>query len=220
MALRESPFLPHPWGLHGLPSSARALTLVEIMVAMTLLATVMAGFLAAFVQSRRISESSVMHAAASSLIYGLVEQMKGLDYNTLLPSAVADAQAPASSSPPYIRVRLNQDEVVWLQTVHTAADDPDGPQAPTTTPAATATAASLGAIDNVVGPLPLSSIGGASSQPLTMRIWVWVDEIPDADNDVSEVKKVTLVYAYDYLDGRTTRTAIDREVFLRTRFDQ
>lgn len=203
------------------PQSAQhGLTLVEVMVAMILLATVLLGFLGTFVQSRRISESSVMHAAATSLIYGVIEQMKGLDYSTLLPSTATDPEAPAASSPPYIRVRINQDDVVWLQTVYTTAASGLGPQAPTSTPSPTATAASLGAVDNIVGPLPLSSVSGANSQQLTMHVWVWVDEIPNAAKDVTEVKKVTLVYSYNYLDGRTTRTAIDHEVFLRTRYDQ
>ncbi len=187
---------------------------------MTILATVMAGFLGTFVQSRRISESSVMHAAASSLIYGMVEQIKGLDYNTLLPSTAADANAPVSSSPPYIRVRINQDQVFWLQTVYTTAASGLAAKGPTTTPSITATAASLGAVDNIIGPLPLSSVAGTASQQLTMHIWVWVDEIPDSTQDVAEVKKITLVYSYNYLDGRTTRTAMDREVFIRTRYDQ
>jgi hypothetical protein len=49
---------------------------------------------------------------------------------------------------------------------------------------------------------------------------VWIDEIPDSDNDVTEVKKITLVYTYSYLDGSVERIVRDREVFLRTRFDQ
>lgn len=196
----------------------KGMTIVEVMVAMALMATVMIGFIATFVQSRRVTESSVMHAAASSLIYGIVEQIKGFDYTTLLPSTATDPNAPNTSSPPYIRVRLNQDDVVWLETVYTTAGS--AAKAPTTTPSATATAASLGAIDNIIGPLPLSSVVGATSQALTLRMWVWVDEIPDASQDVSEVKKITLVYSYDYSDGRTTRTAIDREVFIRTRYDQ
>ena len=61
---------------------------------------------------------------------------------------------------------------------------------------------------------------GTASQEINLDIWVWIDEIPDAANDVSEVKKVTVVYTYSYQDGRVTRTIRDREVFLRTRFDQ
>ncbi|MFI5356216.1 MAG: prepilin-type N-terminal cleavage/methylation domain-containing protein [Opitutales bacterium] len=204
------------------PSSTRspraALTLIEVMIAMFILATVLMAFLGAFIQARRISESSVMHAAATSLVYGIVEQIKGLSYSDLLPSTVADPNAPVTTSPPYIRVRINQDLIVWLQTVYTTAGN--APQGPTATPPVSATAASLGAIDNVIGPLPLSSIAGATSQKLTMHMWVWVDEVPNSAQDVLDAKQITIVYTYTYNDGNNVKTVINREVFIRTPFDQ
>jgi len=183
------------------------MTLVEVMIAMIILATGLLGFLGSFIQSRRVTESSVLHAAASSLVYGLLEQIKGLDY----PSV-------PSGSPPLIRVRVTPSDIVELQAVYTRA--PAAPAGPETTPALSATAASLGAINNPIGPLSLSSTTGTSSQPLTINLWVWVDEIPDADRDVKEVKKITVVYTYSFNDGNRVRTVRDREVILRTRFDQ
>ncbi len=199
-------------------SRTRGLTLVEIMVALLLMASLMVGFITAFIQSRRVTESSVLHAAATSVVYGIIEQIKGLDYTTLLPNYETDPFAPAAKTPPYMRVRINQSTVVWLKVVHTAA--PGTPQAPTTTPAPSVTAASIGAISNNIGSLPLSTVTGSLSQDINLDLWVWIDEIPDSTNDVSEVKKITIVYTYSYVDGRTTRTIRDREVFLRTRFDQ
>ena len=201
-------------------------TLIEVMIAMIILTTMLIGFLGAFVQSRRVTEDSVMHAAASSLVYGMIEQIKGFDYTTLLPSTVVDANqatkdsfaGSVSKTPPYVRVRVNQDQVTWLQCVYTTAAGT--PQGPTTTPAPTATAASLGVPDNVIGPLALSNVDGATSQSLRMNVWLWIDEIPDAERDVTEVKRITVVYRYTYNDGQRERTAIDREVFLRTRYDQ
>lgn len=201
--------------------STRALTLVETMFAMTLMATTLLGFLGAFIQSRRITESSVLHAAATSLVYGIVEQIKTFDYTALVPSTSTDADqttydafpGASSKAAPYIRVRLNQDQVTWLQCKTTGG-------APTSRPSESATATSLNVPDNIIGPLSLSSVSGTSSQPLTLHVWVWIDEIPDVSRDVSEVKKITLVYSYSYVDGARTRTAIDREVFLRTRYDQ
>jgi hypothetical protein len=75
---------------------------------LTLMATVMLGFLSAFLQSRRVTESSVLHAAASSLMYGIVEQIKGLAYTELLPSISEDDDAPADvrDKPPYKRIRI------------------------------------------------------------------------------------------------------------------
>jgi hypothetical protein len=193
------------------------------MVALTLMTTVMLTFLGTSIQSRRITESSVLHAAATSMIYGLIEQIKQLDYATLLPNYETDPFAPVAKTPPYIRVRLNQSTVVWLKVVHTLAsttDAPTTPQGPATTPATTATAASVGAIQNFIGSIPLSTVTGTASQQINLDIWVWIDEIPDVDTDVSEVKKVTVVYTYSYLDGSVERVVRDREVFLRTRYDQ
>lgn len=203
-------------------TSTRALTLVETMVAMSLLAMTMLGFIGSFVQSRRVTESSVLHAAASALVYGIIEQMKGVDYNSL-PNGAIDAYdpgVPTGQTEPYytIRVRINQDKTVWLRTIYTGSEST--PEGPTTTPATTASAASVGAIDNYIGSIPLSTVTGTQSQNISLNIWVWVDEIPDADRDVAQVKKVTVVYTYSYLDGGQTRTVRDREVFLRTRYDQ
>ncbi|HYC72498.1 MAG TPA: hypothetical protein VEB66_14915 [Opitutaceae bacterium] len=207
------------------PPRLRALTLVEVMVSLTLLATVMVGFISTFVQSRRTTESSVLHAAATALVYGMVEQIKALDYTTLLPSMEVDPDAPDAieDDVPYIRVRVNQDLTVWLRCVYTPAPE-DGsdptPAAPTSTPATTVAAADIGAIDNFIGSIPLSTVTGTTSQDLSLNLWVWVDEIPNEDHDVTEVKRVTIVYTYSYLDGSVERVVRDRESFIRTRYDQ
>ena len=101
-----------------------------------------------------------------------------------------------------------------------ATDTPNTPRAPTTTPAPLATAASVGAIDNNIGSLPLSTVTGTRGQDLQLNIWLWIDEIPDVTRDVSDVKRFTLVYTYAYNNGAGIHTVRDREVFLRTRYDQ
>lgn len=217
--------------------SIRAVTLVEAMISLFVLALVMLGLIGNFVQSRRISEGSVLHAAATSLVYGMIEQIKELDYVSLLPNYETDPAEPNGLTPPYIRLRVNQDRVVWIRVVHTAETDEDTstttipfPKGPTTTPAATATAASVGAIDNWIGAIPLSTVTGTTSQDINLNLWVWIDDIrnkgtwaaeTDPPNpDTSDVKKITVVYTYQYRDGSTTRTVRDREVILRTRYDQ
>lgn len=198
------------------PRRAGGLTLVETMVSLTLMATVMLGFIGTFIQSRRVTESSILHAAATSMVYGMLEQIKQMDYATLLPSYEVDPYAPSTLAPPYVRVRINQSTVKWLRTVHTQA--PNAPKAPTTTPGPTVAASALGATDNFIGSIPLSTVTGTTSQQINLNLWVWVDEIPSGD--ASEVKKVTVVYTYSYMDGSTERFVRDREVFVRTRYDQ
>ncbi len=213
------------------------------MVSLFIMSLVMLGLLGNFVQSRRISESSVLHAAATSLMYGVIEQIKQLDYSALLPNYEDDPSVPLDADgeptvlPPYVRVRINQEKIVWLRVVHTPVTDEDPltttippPQGPNTTPAPTATAASVGALDNFIGSIPLSTVTGTTAQEINLNIWVWIDDIAGNGTwagegtppvpDASDVKKITVVYTYSYLDGNVTRVVRDREVILRTKFDQ
>jgi hypothetical protein len=230
-ALRLRP--PHPISAvvlsrrFGSALNRRGLTLVEVMVSFAVLAAVMLGFISAIVQSRRITESSVLQSAATSMVYGLIEQMKSLDYTTLMPSYAVDPFSPTAiqtASPyiPVVRLRIHQDLTVWLRVRHTTSDGT--PKAPATCPAASAAASSVGsspgALDNYTGSIPMSTVTGTTSQSLNLNIWVWIDEIPDSTKDVSDAKRVTVVYTYSYLDGAVTKTVRDMEVFIRTRYDQ
>lgn len=188
---------------------------------MFMLSMVMAGVLSALVQSRRLTENSVMHAAASSLVYGMIEQIKMAGYTSQLPSTVTDPLAPGTVTPPYVKVRINQDTDVWLQAVYSpAVDGVADPHGPNTTPAITVTAAAAGARETTIPSLPLSTTTGAHSQQLQMKVWLWIDELPDTSRDVVQVKKMTLVYTYSYVDGGKTRTIRDREVFVCSLYQQ
>ncbi len=213
-----------------------ALTLVEVMFALVIQATVMLAIIGSFIQSRRVTEGSVLHAAATSMVYGIIEQIKQLDYVTQLPNFEVDPSVPPTPTPipvpPYVRVRIDQGTVKWLMVVYTpaAANGSWNGAAPTTTPVASATAASVGAIDNQIGNIPLSTVTGSISQSINLNMWIWVDEIASSGTwavegatlpsvDAAQVKRVTIVYTYQYRDGNSTRTIRDREVFVRTRYD-
>lgn len=212
----------------AIPASQRGLTLVEVMAAMLIMTLFMVGMFELFLTSRRVTENDVMHAAVTSVTYGIIEQIKEFTYASQVPYTTTDPDqatydaypgSPAKT-PPYIRIRLNQDQVTWLQCVYNPAGTTPAHATPTTTPPPSSTAASLFVPDNVIGPMALSSISGAKSQPLLMHIWIWIDEMPDVTKDVVQVKRVTVVYTYNFYDGVRTRTVVDREVFLRTRYDQ
>lgn len=207
------------------------LTLVEVMLSLTIFAMFMAGFLATFMQSRRLTESSVLHAACTSVVYGIIEQIKQLDYPSSLPSGVPDPTEPTTNvSPfiPFLRVRINQNQIAFLRAKYTPAPASGAPTplGPTTTPASTVTAQTIfggtdyASYDNYLSSIPLSTVTGSMSQTLNLQLWIWIDEIPNSADDVSECKKVTIVYTYSYQDGGKTRTIRNREVFLRTRYDR
>ena len=190
------------------------------MIAMFIMGAFMLGFLDTFLHSRRLAEGSVLEAASTTVISGLVEQMKMLDFDTQTPITATDSEqalydafpGPTTKTAPYIRIRLNQSQATWLQCLYNT--NTSAPLAPTSTPT------SLAALDparrNVIGPLELSSTTGTRSQPLTLQLWIWVDSI--SGNDVSEARVVTIVYAYNVAEGNNTRTFIRRLAFVRTPF--
>ena len=63
--------------------SHKALTLLEVIVAMTILSVVSAGIVASSIQIRRMSESAVRENTASSVAAGFLEQMIAIDYPVL-----------------------------------------------------------------------------------------------------------------------------------------
>jgi Tfp pilus assembly protein PilV len=211
----RSPYTAPPPSVAIRTSRVQAMTLVETMFALLLLVACFLGFLGTFLQSRRTTEASVIHAAATSVVYGIIEQMKMIplvdpsDRVTITFPNIAPPPAP-----PWIKIRLSQDKDFPLNVVYTAA--PATPVAPTTTPAPSATAASVGAIDNELPELKLSTVAGTGSQPLKMHIWVWIDDILDPDHDANQAKRVTIIYTYTYSTGNGIRTHRDREVFVRT----
>ena len=196
------------------------------MVSLILVSTVMLGFISAFVHSRKVTEANVLHAAASSLVYGIIEQIKGMDYNTLLPNLQIDPYDPGAPSVqpsagyPTVRVRINPDLTVWLRPVYNVATTDNPTWSTPILPINAKSPKPSGAIDNVLGGLPLSTVTGTRGQTLALNIWLWIDEIPDRSRDVSEVKKITLVFTYSYNDGTGAHIVRDGEVFVRTRFDQ
>jgi len=216
--------------------STRAVTLVETMIALTIFAFCMLGFLSTFLQSRKVTESNVLHAAATNIVYGIIEQIKNLDYTSSLPCGAIDPADPNSTPANNLRVQINQNTIKWLRVVYTpytpattsvvagvtVTTAASVPKAPLVTPGVGELAADVGggAIDNVVGPLQLSSASGTRSQDISVTIWIWIDELPDLTRDVTDVKRVTVVYTYDANVGSGIRTFRNREVFLRTRYDK
>jgi len=182
---------------------------------MSILTLFMLGFISTMIQSRRMTESSVLQSAATSTVYGLVEQMKGLDYTTQIPAY------NAVTNTFYVFLRQDQDTDFTIPVTYTAS--PGLPKAPTKCPDITVDAAhagaSPGAIDYNTGDITLSTVTGTASQKLKLTVWIWVDEIPDSIKGTSDVKRVTVVYTYTYNDGSSQRTVRDMEVFLRTKYD-
>lgn len=170
-----------------------------------------------------------MQAAANSVAYGIIEQIKMLEFSEtphMDSTTATDGQqydafpTGKPSTPPYYKgldIRLNQNQITSLNCSYNG----DASVAPTYTPTSMTDGALLATMKNTIGPLTLSSATGTQSQPLTLYVWAWVDDIGDVTKDIINGKCVTLVYAYEYSDGTgKQKTVINRDVIVRTPFEK
>jgi hypothetical protein len=94
------------------------MTLVEVTLAMAILALMLGGVLATLIQTRRLTEGSVSQNSALTIVQGYVEQMKNMDLKDVVnsPTDPASGGVPDLDSPYYIPTRLKDPPV-------TGADD-------------------------------------------------------------------------------------------------
>ncbi len=165
-------------------SSLAGMTLIEVAVAMTLLALFVTGLFASIIQSRRLTEASIYQNAANTVIQGYIEQMKNMEFEELsrnpiptrLDAVILD---PLSRSPLPV---VAMDSVVFG-----------------TVPA--------GVVENVkvvdVNNTPLNQ-----ADDLTLRIWLWVEGLdsPAASSLVqARVLGITMIYIWEHNDGAEVR---------------
>lgn len=87
---------------------AAGMTLVEVTLAMAILAMLLGGILAALIQSRRLTEGSVSQNSALTIVQGYMEQMKNMDLKDVVnsPTDPASGGVPDLSGNFYIPTRL------------------------------------------------------------------------------------------------------------------
>jgi prepilin-type N-terminal cleavage/methylation domain-containing protein len=70
----------------AIPSQRRGFSLIEIMLALTLFSMLAMAIIAGVLQVRRMAENAVYQNAAITAATGYLEQMKGMEYQTLVDS--------------------------------------------------------------------------------------------------------------------------------------
>ncbi len=159
------------------------MTLVEVAIAMTLLALFIAGLFASLLQSRRLTEASIYQNAANTIIQGYVEQMKNMEFEELSRNPVPtrlDAATLDPLSPSPLPVYPMADIV--FGTVPT------------------------GVVENV----KVVDINNTAStaDDLTLRIWLWIEGLDSpaaASLAQSRVLGITLIYIWEHNDGGNLR---------------
>lgn len=177
------------------------MTLVEVMIAGMVMALILSGMLMTLIQSRTMTEGSIMQSSATAIIQGYIEQIKNLDFDSV---PLSPTTQPATGATPVTVDTSPSDLVLSWGTP------------PTTIPAVNTTP--TGATDNKPKPVdssgnPIASIPGIpittpynTSNPadfLAINIWIWVNDLSDSTKNVTYCKGVVIVYTYTFQNGGT-----------------
>jgi Tfp pilus assembly protein PilV len=168
----------------------RAMTLVEVLIASVVLSLLCVGVLAMIIQSRRMTEGSIVQNSVVTIMQGYIEQVKSMDYSLLAPS-LPTAPAVAITIPTVL------DEVTPDPLTISWGTPPTTMPAIGTTPTGAVTNTKTIAIKNpAVNP----------NDTLNLVIWVWVQDLTDIPHNVGGSKSVTMIYTYQFRDGGRLRS--------------
>ena len=174
----------HPAATHR-RQRRRAFTLVEVLIASLVLTVTSGGILAMIIQSRRLTEGSIVQNSVVTIMQGYIEQVKSMEYGLL---AVSLPTAPSVN--PTIPTVLDE-----------ATPDPltlSWGSPPTAIPAIGTTP--TGAVTNTKS-IAIKNPAVNPNDTLTLTIWVWVQDLTDIPNNVGGSKAITMIYTYQFRDG-------------------
>jgi hypothetical protein len=207
------------------------MTLVEVALALTILALALGGVLAALIQSRRLTEGSVSQNSALTIVQGYMEQMKNME----LKDIVNAAKDPASGGVPNLGSSFTI-PTRYKEPPTTGADDGKDPLL--TTPGTPPSLSSLtpgvtpnGVVDNLKDFSDNSGTrGGAATWAATwpgaqnyptidanvqtsapypgdlhLNMWVWVQDLSGTTANAAQVYGITVIYTWQYVDGKKIR---------------
>src|SRR5690606_22934846 len=186
------------------------MTLVEVAVGSTVLALLSIGILAAFLQSRRLTEGSIYQNAALTAIQGYLEQIKSIEFAEIPYYDGNVLKRPSSTEVNHV----SDDDVIYT-VVDQNTPDPlrispgSPPDLSTLTPGVTPE----GVIDNIKV-LDVNGTDGRDGRPdvpeddLHLNVWVWVQPLETGLGDVSPARAITLIYTWQFRDGTKVRQTI------------
>lgn len=175
--------LRHTVGLRGF-------TLVELLIAATLLSMGVVAVLGSLLHSRRLSEASIYQNAAVTVVQGYIEQMKNMEFADLpFTTASGTVVAGSGTTATQIPTRLNASTTDPL-VISTATTIPD-----LSTLDVIASTALDGVTDNVKT-IDINSSPSETADDLCINLRVWVQDISNIGLSATQVRSITIHYAW------------------------
>jgi hypothetical protein len=178
------------------------MTLIELAVASTVLAIGVTGVFGSLLYARKMSEGSIYQNAAISAVQGYIEQMKNMEFNdapyiTSGGSVIAGAGATSTQIPTYSSANTLDPLIISTATTLPALS----------TIGITASTALPGVTDNIKL-IDVNSTPDNPTDDLRLNLRVWVRDISDSGSSATQVRSITIHYAWR--DGAGGNTRINR----------
>jgi type II secretory pathway pseudopilin PulG len=201
------------------------MTLVEVMIAASVLALATGGVFASLMQSRRLTEGSVVQNSALTIVQGYVEQMKNMELRDLLGGALDAKGNPILASGSYT-IPTKLDDVTADPLVRSTGAIPAlSSLTPGTTPSrlidnlknfdilkdstdttfdtsdtsyAYTTQVAWSTIWPGAANFPSTTVG---RNDLKMNVWVWITDLSASGTAAQKVYGITVIYTWQYRDG-------------------
>ena len=152
------------------------------------MAIVLGGTLALIMQTRRLTEGSIVQMATVNVLQGYIEQMKNMDYNSLRISP--------SASGTTVVIPTQLDEVTADPLTLSWGTPPSSLPALSVVP--------TGAITNTKN-ITIRNPAVNPNDTISINLWIWVQDLTGVAANVTNAKAITIIYTYRFRDGGRIR---------------
>lgn len=203
------------------------MTLVEVVVAVGVLALMLGGILSSLIQMRRQAAASVAQNSALTIVHGYIEQIKNIPLQQFVNSDPADKQNNPRLTVSFALPTLKDQSATVVQlfttpstvALHTMTGAKPG-VTPTgvvdnlqsfdmdsrNTPGTATWAAIWPGANSALTPYPTGLPGKTD---LRMNFWVHISDLSPTSSVQSKVYGVVIVYTWQYLDGGLVKYRMD-----------
>ncbi len=174
--------------------SRRGLTIVEVTIAISLIAIVSTSLIAASILIRRLTETAVYQSSVAAIMQGYLEQIKNMPYDLVPISPPAGTDRAASTYATMYSIPTQKDDV-------TADPIVLSPLSPLSVADLNLPAVPAAVYDNV------KTFDVNRAGDLTIHIWAWVQDLtPSGYGATQQAKAITILYMWQVQDGSITRS--------------